>query len=33
MTALPHAILTAVFLLRFPESDLYEAIVLLMSLG
>lgn len=33
MTALPHAILTAVFLYRFPESDLYEAIVLLLSLG
>lgn len=33
MTALPHAILTTVFVFRFPESDLYETIVLLLSLG
>lgn len=33
MTALPHAILTTVFVLRFPESDLYESIVLLLSLS
>jgi hypothetical protein len=33
MTALPHAILTAVFVFRFPESDLYESIVLLLSLS
>jgi hypothetical protein len=33
MTALPHAILTAVFVLKFPETDLYESILLLLSLG
>jgi hypothetical protein len=33
MTALPHAILIAVFVFRFPESDLYESIVLLLSLS
>jgi hypothetical protein len=32
-TAIPHVIFTAVFVSRFPETDLYESILLLLSLS
>ncbi len=33
MTAIPHLLLLGAFLIQFPKSDLYESILLLLSLG